>query len=402
MIKKLQESNKILNYIIIFLSVYLITHFIIWQIAASFNQSAFFTILNNWDAGIYNSISKTFYDKEKILLNNPNENWLNLYAFYPLWPGIILIFQKILNLSVANPYSLIGAVVAILLFLSFVIVAFRSKNLPSEMRPQTNLGWFFLIFSPASFVFHTNHTEALFLILSWFAFFGIVREKYFLSAFLAGLCALIKNQGVVLSIIIALMAANKKGKNIKEKIIQFIYSGLISGFMFMIWPLFQYVKTDNPFTFLAVQENWQHAKGILDYFYTWIYNFRYVVQLINGTRSFRAILFYIGIAVAVYLVFYKKNHKNNLNDNINYTFYFGLYIFVCSALIPMQGFLENTFRYHLILFPLWFVLGDFVSNFLKSMKSKIASKFLKILIITSILLLNFWVTYLFGRNIWAY
>src|SRR5207247_2235585 len=104
-------------------------------------------------------------------------------------------------------------------------------------------------------------TEAFFLMISWLSFLYAIQGKMKTSSILAGLCSLIKNQGIVTAFIVGLIIATMRGKSLREKVIYFIYSGLISGFIFSIWLVFQYIKTGDPFTFIHVQENWQHVKG---------------------------------------------------------------------------------------------------------------------------------------------
>jgi hypothetical protein len=402
--KNLGKNHREILYILFFLLIYFISHFIIWLYASSFKLQVFISIFQNWDAAIYNAISSGFYDKETISSNLSFSfpMWPACFAFFPMWPACLWILGHITGFQSETSYALLGAGLSTFIFILFVIIVYKIKSLPNEMKPQTWFGWFLLIFSPASYIFHTNHTEALFLMVSWLAFLYAIQGKMKTSSVLAGFCALIKNQGIITAFVIGLIMAVMKGKNLKEKLIYFIYSGLISGSIFSFWLIFQYIKTGDPFTFIHVQENWQHAKGLIDYLYTWIYNFRYVVQLINGPRSLRAILFYVGIAVSIYLIFYKKNTILQEGKKINLSRFFGIYIFLCSAIIPLQGYLENTFRFNLILFPLWFILGDIVYNYIKSIKSGFISNSLKFLSVSLILILNFWMTYLYGKNLWSY
>lgn len=239
----------------------------------------------------------------------------------------------------------------------------------------------------------------MFLLISWFAFFCTIQDKKKSASFLAGICSLIKNQGIVTAIIIALMNSNiTKDK----KILTFFYSGLISFSIFIFWPLYQYIKVGDPFAFIHVQKYWQHAHGFIDYLWTYLYNFRYVIQLINGLKSFRCILFYIGIIISINLIFHAKRFIIINGIKINCSFYFGVYILICSALLPAQGYLENTLRFHLILFPLWFIIGDYVYNFIYSIKSKALFKLLLLLFIFLLSSINLWATYIYGINKWAY
>lgn len=370
---------------------------LIWYFISSFHLQNMISIFNHWDAAHYSIISSG-----NGYLKSAGSEVNAEYAFFPLWPLFVRIVSQVLGYSGEATYALVGSGLSCFIFILFLRLVYKSNFQINEMRPKSWMGWFLLLFSPASYIFHTNHTESLFLLLSWCSFSYALKGGVTKSSILAGLCALTKNQGIIVAILIGIILFfTKEGKQ-RDKIKYFLLSGMISGSIFSLWLIFQYIQTGNPIAFLYAQKYWNHAKGFSDYIWTFFYNFRYVIQLDHGTRSFRAILFYIGIGVSIYCFFFKKY---NIKINGKYFFsskIFGFYILICSALLPAQGNLENTFRYHLILFPLWFILGDLIYNWKQCIKSKVLSRFFEIFIVTGIFILNLYVVYLYGMTRWAY
>ena len=66
------------------------------------------------------------------------------------------------------------------------------------MANKSFFGLLVLMFSPGAWVFLSNHTEALFLFLSYFALRFAYKDQLIMASILAGLSALTRNQGVLL------------------------------------------------------------------------------------------------------------------------------------------------------------------------------------------------------------
>lgn len=384
------------NHLIFMILLFVLSHLAIWFFISSFQIENMIPIFNHWDAAHYSNISSGNAYSQK------TGSELDItFAFFPLWPFLVKMISQIIPHSEQINYSLIGAGLSFSIFILFLISIYKSKFQLNEMRPKSWMGWFILLFSPASYIFHTNHTEALFLLLSWFAFSYAIKGNSIKSSIFSGLCALTKNQGVIVSVLVACIIFSTTQKK-QEKFAHFILSGIISFSLFSIWPIFQYIQTGDPIAFLHVQKHWQHVENFSGYVRTFFYNFRYVIQLDHGTRSFRAILFYIGIGVSIHSIFFKKESISIHGNNFYPSKFFGFYILICSLLLPAQGFLENTFRFHLILFPLWFLIGDFLHKKLLSIKSSLLSKTAIISIVAAVFILNLYVTYQYGLGEWAY
>ena len=152
-----------------------------------FSDLTYVDILGGWDVGWYGQIATEGYGGRK-------------WAFFPLHPILMSFVAGMTGFSPAVSGAWVGTVI----FLGFaVLLAKLYDRAPFELRPASLQAWLFFLLAPASFVFHTGHTEALFILLSWSAFLAAHQRRLVLSAVLAGLCALTRNQGVFVAIAVA-------------------------------------------------------------------------------------------------------------------------------------------------------------------------------------------------------
>ena len=106
---------------------------------------------DRWDSHLYTRIITEGYDPA-------------LRAFLPLYPGSVGLLHTLVGGSL--PPQVIGCVLSTLCLLAFAAwVSWRGARPvePSPLEPLTVWGWFFFLYSPASFALHSHHTEGLFL-----------------------------------------------------------------------------------------------------------------------------------------------------------------------------------------------------------------------------------------------
>ena len=185
------ELKNMKVFILISSIMMIFLHFALWLILL-YNQEHTIQwtylnrILDHWDAGWYT----------KIVLNGYEEN--QSIAFYPLFPLIIFIIKLIVPFVVYP--ALIGTILSTILFLLFCLLLLKliqnkDSSLPPWLIPKNKYVWFLFVFSPASYVFHTSHTESLFLLLSFSSIYLAFKKHWISAAIVAGLCSLTKNQG---------------------------------------------------------------------------------------------------------------------------------------------------------------------------------------------------------------
>lgn len=198
---KHRQEAFVLRPRIIFLTaaVWLALHGIIWWLVYQFEPTIYpyaRSMLEYWDAWHYNAIIKEGYSGIR-------------WAFYPLYPMLVKALAWSTGLR-ARP-EIAGTIFSTLAFAAFCSMQAWLAAAPDEkqglLKPVSVWGWLFFLFSPASWVFHSHHTESLFLLLSFAALLASSRGSWKTAALIAGLCALMRNQGVFLAVAVALDSA---------------------------------------------------------------------------------------------------------------------------------------------------------------------------------------------------
>ena len=291
------------------------------------------SVFSFWDAAHYASITV-------------HGQYDTLWAFYPLYPLAVRVFAPMIGLK-SRP-EIAGAIFSTGLFLWFCVTQARLDE-PARQRlkwlvPATAGGWICFLFSPASYIFHTNHTESLFLVISFGAFVMARQGRWTTAAVLAGLCALSRHQGTLVALAVAVDSALQR-QDWRERIKVFVGSGLISFVLWALYPLYQYYATGSPFTFLRLRARWR----TVDSFYSWIGTLWYANpwQATNWRDHLHLMFFFLLCAAAAYL-FTKKQYS------------LALYTFLSTITVLFQGEMVDMFRFGSVIFPALFALGDFV------------------------------------------
>ncbi|HEY0096101.1 MAG TPA: hypothetical protein VGB96_17365, partial [Archangium sp.] len=153
----------------------LVHHFGLWAWTAFHRGFPLLQGLERWDSAHYTTLVTQGYVSP-------------LWAFLPLYPLVVGLVHGLVGGAV--PPQVLGCALSTALLLAFVFWVRASP-----LAPRTVWGWFFFLFSPASFALHSHHTEALFLLLSLGAFTSAWTGRFWWTALFAGLCVLTRNQG---------------------------------------------------------------------------------------------------------------------------------------------------------------------------------------------------------------
>ncbi|MFL6211048.1 MAG: mannosyltransferase family protein [Pyrinomonadaceae bacterium] len=319
---------------------WLVLHGIIWLWVAQREPSSYpwpkdvRSMLEYWDAWHYSAIATKGYAGPV--------RW----AFYPLYPLLVRALAWLTGLR-ARP-DIVGTVFSTLAFAAYCLTQARLAKSTDErlrgLRPETIWGWLFFLCWPASWVFHSHHTESLFLLLSFLAFLRARDGRWRTAAVLAGLCALTRNQGVFVAVAVALESALQQQRGWLRRAFIFGASGLISGLLFSLWPLYQYWAAGSPLMFVRAQ--WQFFPPV-----TSVYNYVGTIWFANYWQHPTG-NFYLHHLAFVLL--------NVLGGMLLYERKLALGLYVLLSLWgPLYlGHLENAYRYGAVLFPALFLLGD--------------------------------------------
>ncbi len=298
----------------------------------------FFFLDSRW----YSHIATNGYVDTGLASDAPNTT----FAFFPLWPLLLRWFDAFFHNFLLIQFT--GALLAqILFFATLLLVGCKKAEGPVGLVPNTSTGLALLCFSPGAWVFFTNHTEALFLLLSWASLYIAMRSQknsaVVFSSVLAGLAALTRNQGILLSIATALVFFNQPNNSILRRVGSFVVSGAIAGGIYLLWPAYQWYLTGNPLISVEVQQHWQ----IVSSFGQYVSNLFWMSASNFGHRA----LFWL-IVVTGGLLFRNPQSRP-----------LSVYVILSALLWPLQGHnFPNAYRFGAILFPVWFFWGDKLHN----------------------------------------
>lgn len=322
-------------------------------------------LLDRWDSGLYSTIVSRGYE------------W-PLWAFLPLYPGTVWSVRALLG--GALPPQVVGCAVSTLLLLGFAAwagrFAEREQGAGSPLTPGTVWGWFFLLFSPASFALHSHHTEALFLLLSFGALACAWDGRVGWAAVLAGLGVWTRNQGVFLSITAALVLAARES-TWRGRLTRFFTVGAVGLAFYAGLLAFEWRMAGDPVIHLRAQGRWNHVESI-----------GAAVQVLwrgnawgqpAGSQWQRDVFAVLLLAASVALL--RRSRA------------LGIYGLLSLVVMLPQGDLGNAFRFGAVLFPQLFLIGDFVARRPAWVRYPAAALFL---------LLNHQVTHGFAIGNWVY
>ncbi|NMO21915.1 hypothetical protein HPC49_40400 [Pyxidicoccus fallax] len=303
-------------------------HLTVWRWIAFRRHQTFGHILSYWDSAYYTAIARDGYSGV-------------LFAFYPAYPLTVGFLGKLLGVT---EFQWVGAVFSTVMFAGFLFWCFRasrSGEVPDGLTPKSRLGWLFVLLWPVSYIFHSHHTEALFLLLSFLAFFFSGTRRPVWGGIFAALCALTRNQGVLVVGAAALLAAwveTTPARRVRALLIAGVLGALgVVGFL-----TFQSVVAGSPFAFVKAQQNWTHVESVGQVLKAFVF-----ANPWQSTDPYN-VLWYISWWVLLIGAVLLARRQPAL----------GVYALLCLLMQLYQGEFVNTFRFAAPVFPLLFFLGD--------------------------------------------
>jgi hypothetical protein len=305
-------------------------HLALWLHASARRGQSFATLLLHWDGGHYAAIARDGYSGD-------------LWVFYPAWPMLVRAVSALVHVA---EVQWTGFVLSLVLFLTATAVISRAASrpgLPDGLVPRTRLGWLFFLCGPASYVFHSFHTESLFLLLSFGACFFAGTQRPLLAGLCAAACCLTRNQGVFVGLGAALLAASRHPQRRAGPFL--VVGGLATAGM-GLFLLFQRIASGGAFSFLGAQQAWAHVDSPLGALKTLA--FANPWQSTDAQNVLRYVAWWLFVGGSVWL--FRRTPA------------LGVYALVCFLVQLAQGELVNTFRFAAPVFPLFFFTGDEVAR----------------------------------------
>lgn len=325
----------------IMVAVFIATQLFITITAAEFSWEAWTESMALWDSAWYIRIANLGYYSERSM------------AFYPLWP---LIIGGIGKITAFSSVQVIGFLLSVGFYLA-AIWLLSPKGPPHYdgewplIRARHSLQLLPVIFAPGAWVYASNHTEALFLFLTVLAFQQAYKGELVVASIVVGIAALTRNQGVIAAAAIGVYFLLNTTKLKRPGWQQFALSGLISGAIFALWPLYQYTHMGDPFGNIAAQRYWGPSATLPQYIENMLW--------VSDTSVPRMLWFWLMLGTSITLMLRRKDRAKTLP--------IGLYLLLSVVIWPMQGFkVPNGFRYGAVLFPFWLLVGHYLTGLLFS------------------------------------
>ncbi|WP_434381363.1 hypothetical protein [Melittangium boletus] len=344
----------------------LLHHVGVWAVTSWREDIPPLALLDRWDSMLYSIIVAEGYQ------------W-PLWVYFPLYPGLVWLVRAALGGGL--PPQVVGCGVSTLLLLAFVAWNTRWSRqgvLPPPLSPRTPWGWFLLLYGPASFSLHSHHTEALFLLLSFGALAFASRGALGPTVLLCMLCVWTRNQGCLVAITAALLLAGN-ASTWRERLLRFGTVGMGALLSFGGLLFFEWRMAGDPLAFMHAQTEWRYVDSVWGAIRgIWFGNPWHAtgVPLWMKLRHGYAALWLVA-ALAL-----GRRHRA-----------LGLYVLLSLLIMLPQGDLGNAFRYSTVLFPLLFLVGDWLAERPVWVRWTVA-----VLIVG----LNQAVTHAYAVEVWAY
>ncbi len=324
------------------------------------------TLLSRWDSGWYRSIVEHGYTAQSA-------------AFYPLYPFVTGALARLTGLPVVLAGTLLS-VACLFVFTALIVSRLRPQDSRPDgagvLLPATPMAWFVFVFSPASYVLHTCHTEALFLAISFLALWAGAAKRFVPAAVLGGLAALTRNQGVLVAAAAAFLLVRGESRW-PRGVARFTACGLVSACIYAAYPAHLWWKLGDPFAFLAAQSNWTHAHSAGEFFRGLL-----LLNPWQGLSAGNVLHHAFVIVMAVFAVVLARRSPA-----------VAVYGLGTVLLFPLQAEFASTFRFGTVLFPVLFLAGDFATRL---------PGWAKALFIAGLVCLNGAVAYAYAAGRWAY
>ncbi|WP_158622154.1 mannosyltransferase family protein [Corallococcus sp. CA047B] len=312
----------------------LVHHFGLWAWTSSSRGIPLLQMLDRWDSNLYSRLVTEGY------------TW-PLWAFLPLYPGTVWLLRQ--GLGGTLPPQLVGCLLSTPCLLAFVAWNTRwsrQGRLVGALTAGTGWGWFLLLYSPASFTLHSHHTEGLFLLLSFGALAFAARGALLSSAVLVALCVWTRNQGVFVAITAALLLAGRE-PSWRSRALRFAALGALALLAFGGLLAFEWARAGDPFMFMKAQREWNHVDSVWGAVRgLWLGNPWH--KGFNGWLLLRHVFGALWLVAALALL--RRDRA------------LGLYALLSLLVMLPQGDLGNAFRFGAVLFPVWFLAGDWLAT----------------------------------------
>lgn len=277
--------------------------------------------LANWDGGHYIGIAKYGYS-EKFQ-----------YAFFPLYPMVINFVSKVTGnfTTAAVLISIVSSLLALRILFELISLDYTKKIAERSLH--------FLLFFPAAFYLTVAYSEGLFLFLTVSAFLFARKHKLLLATLFAALAGGTRLVGLAVSLSLILQIYLTEGINKKNWIV------LLSPLGFIIYCIYLFQATGDPFYFIYAENHWQRVITVPGL------SFWETIQTLSGkniTENFNAVLDLLFAILGLGLI---------LRSFRFLPIQYSVYSLLSIAFPLFTPTLSSMPRFLLPVFPIFIVLG---------------------------------------------
>ena len=218
----------------------------------------FLRALGQYDAQWYLRIVTNGYPPHPTVTDIQDKSAMDglTYAFFPLYPSLVAIANIIIG-NVELSAFLISNLLIILDAFSLYFVIHKLYN-PSLAIKTTLLLFLF----PFSIFFRSYFAEGLQLfLLVWFAYF-LMQKKFLPCAIFLGLLNITKGSAMLLNVLYIVLLAQYILSH-KLKLAKGLLCLIVIATPLVLWAIYNYIQTGNPFYFYAIQQSWDSTPAYL-------------------------------------------------------------------------------------------------------------------------------------------
>ncbi len=259
------------------------------------------------------------------------------WAFFPLYPLLVHGSAQLLRIDGIHAMFLLSWVLGIAALLVF-------HRLMVQLRGEGAALWssIALLLFPMAIYFHVHYTEALFLLALAGAFLSVARGRSGWAAAACGALVLVRPNGLLCLLPIALFAVEHAGLEWKQvrarpgELVRRLLFLLPALLAFAGYGLYQWSMTGTPFAFSAAQAGW--GRQLM---WPFLAFFR------SGDTATQIESVYTLLLIAATIPLWKR-----LPLSFNLLLWINILVPLCS------GSVDSMMRFTLVLFPYFLLLGD--------------------------------------------
>lgn len=195
----------------------------------------FWGSLSNWDGGHYLGIAKNGYSQKF------------QYAFFPLYPMLIRVLSQL-----TQSYLLAAILISLASTFLGLHILYKLIRLDFDKKIAEKVVLTFL-FSPTSFFLLTAYSEGSFFFLVVTAFYFLRQNKLFWATLVTILVSATRLVGLAVVAGLWVDVLARQGINRKNWFV------LLGPLGFIIYCIFLYLQTGDPFYFVTAENHWQRT-----------------------------------------------------------------------------------------------------------------------------------------------